>query len=88
MIIKKFNEDFTAKYGIIRTDWKPLPNIVKKGDEVKVTFKLMVGYPEMTVEAKTDSEYNDYLNCDSFSFLYGGDMMFIAQWDGKKWICN
>ena len=24
--------------------------------------------------------------CECFSFLFGGDMMMIAKWDGEKWI--
>lgn len=59
---------------------------VKKGDSVKVNLSYLQGKPDSTVEAYYDSSFNEHLQCESFSFLFGGDMMMIAKWDGEKWI--
>lgn len=59
---------------------------VKKGESVIVNLSYLKGKPDSTVEAHDDSNYNDYLKCESFNFLFGGDMMMIAKWDGEKWI--
>lgn len=59
---------------------------VKKGEEVKVTLSYLKDKPNSTVEAYDDSSFNKYFEQDAFSFLFGGDMMMIAKWDGEKWI--
>lgn len=59
---------------------------VKKGDLVVVNLSYLEGSPESTVDAESDSFFSDYAGCDCFSFLFGGDMMMIAKWDGEKWI--
>lgn len=61
-------------------------NIVKKGQTVKVQLIYLEGKPESTVQAYDDSDFNDHLQTESFSFLFGGDTMMIASWDGQKWI--
>ena len=59
---------------------------VKKGEEVKVTLSYLKDKPNSTVEAYDDSSFNKHFEQDTFSFLFGGDMMMIAKWDGEKWI--
>ena len=60
--------------------------LVKKGQKVKVTLTYLESAPVADMEAKDDSSYNDYMQTETFSFLFGGDMMMFAQWDGEKWI--
>lgn len=59
---------------------------VKKGDSVVVNLSYLEGKPDSTVDAHTDSFYSNHTNCECFSFLFSGDMMMIAKWDGEKWI--
>ena len=63
---------------------------VRKGQKVKVELSYLEGKPISDVTAYSDAEFNDYLQCESFSFLFGGDMMMIATWneEEKKWISN
>jgi hypothetical protein len=63
-------------------------NRVKKGEQVPVEMKLFKGKPTVNVEAFNDSNFNDYLKMETFTFLMSGDMMMIAKWDGEKWICD
>lgn len=59
---------------------------VEKGEIVKVRLGYLNGKPLAEVEAHGDSwEYEGkYL----FSFLFGGDMMMIATWNGTEWVSN
>ena len=59
---------------------------VKKGDFVLVNLSYLQGKPDSTVDAYNDSFYSDHVKCECFTFLFGGDMMMIAKWDGEKWI--
>ena len=61
---------------------------VKKGEKVQVKLMFLQGQPESTVEPYYDSEFNSHFQTESFSFLFGGDMMMFAKWDGEKWISD
>ena len=60
--------------------------MVKKGESVIVNLSYLKDKPDSTVEALNDSFYSDSVECECFSFLFGGDMMMIAKWNGNKWI--
>ncbi len=62
--------------------------VIKKGEKVKVTMEFFEGAPSIEVTAYGDSDFNEYLQADSFSYLHGGDMMMTAKWDGEKWVSN
>jgi len=76
--VKNFDE-----FNINENESKPL---VKKGQKVQVQFNFFEGKPVVEIEARGDSEFNEYLQAESFTFLHGGDMMMFAKWDGQKWI--
>ena len=63
-------------------------SVVKKGTRVKVVLEFLEGKPVSEVIAHYDSSYNDHFQTESFSFLFGGDMMMFAKWDGEKWVSN
>lgn len=60
--------------------------MVKKGDSVVVNLSYLEGKPDSTVDAHGDSFYSESTNCECFTFLFSGDMMMIAKWNGEKWI--
>jgi hypothetical protein len=59
---------------------------VRKGEKVPVTLKYLKGSPI----SECESYYDSWLKEDTeyISFLFGGDMMMIAKWDGEKWISD
>lgn len=60
--------------------------LIKKGDKVEVTMTFFKGEPTYEVEAENDSWIHE--GQEMFSFKQGGDMMMIAKFDGKKWVCK
>jgi hypothetical protein len=57
----------------------PAPSVTK-GEKIKVNLSFLEGSPDSTVIAYDES------TDEAFSFLFGGDMMMLAKWDGNKWI--
>ena len=82
-MIKNFNDFLNES-----TDFNSIS--VKKGQKVKVELSYLEGKPVSDVIAYTDAEFNDYFKAESFSFLFGGDMMMLAKWneEEQKWISN
>ena len=63
---------------------------IKAGDKVNVVMSYFENSPSYEVIAYNDSNYNDHLECESFSYKMGGDMMMIARFDKETntWISN
>jgi len=59
---------------------------VQKGESVIVNLSYLKGKPDSEVKAHNDSFFSEHAKCECFSFLFSGDMMMIAKWDGEKWI--
>lgn len=59
---------------------------VKKGQKVQVMLTYLKNSPLAIVEACDDSSFNDNLECETFTFLYGGDMKMFAKLKEGKWV--
>ena len=61
---------------------------VRKGDSVIVKMNYFQNNPEYPVRAYDDSWFDNTNQKEMFSFLQGGDMMMIAEWNDEKWISH
>ena len=64
--------------------------IVTKGQKVPVECISFEGKPVIEIIAESDSEYNDHLETEVFTYTHDGDMKMFAKWnsDSNKWISN
>ena len=65
-----------------------LEPLVKKGEQIQVKLMFLKNQPDSMVEAYYDSDFNNHFKTETFSFLFGGDMMMFAKWDGEKWFSD